>query len=102
VLGDRLTQREDSEGVGVAGAPVLERLLGRLADDRRRLEVRLAELQVDDVDPLPLEGLGALEDLDGQERLDLLRTAREPAPRSPGDCWAGGRRASRRRAASTS
>ena len=97
VLGDRLAQRQDPEGVGVAGAPVLERLLGRLADDGRRVEVRLPELQVDDVDPLPLEGLGALEDLDGQERLDLLGAARDHAPRPP-----VGRPPRRRRAASTS
>ena len=42
-----------------------------------RVEIGLAELEVDDVGPLALERLGALEHLDGQEWLDL--------PRPPGD-----------------
>src|SRR5581483_3914866 len=92
-----LAQRQDAERVRVAGAPVLERLLGRLADHRRGLEVRLPELQMDDVDALPLERLRPLEHLHGQERLDLLRAARDHDGRPP-----RGNRSTRRRAASTS
>jgi hypothetical protein len=82
VLGDGLAQGQDAEGVRVAGAPVLEGLLGGFADDRRRLEVGLAELEMDHVGPLALEGLGALEHLHGQEGLDLLRPAGDHPPAS--------------------
>src|SRR5713226_2105132 len=76
MLGDRFAQRQDAERVSVPGPAVLERLLGGLADDGRRLEVGLAELEVDDVDPLALHGLGALEHLHREERLDLLGAPR--------------------------
>ena len=56
--------------------------------------VGLAELQVNDVDALPLERLGRAEDLDGQERLDLLRAPRDdcspPSGRAPAQAAARG------------
>jgi hypothetical protein len=54
VLGDGLAQGQDAERVDVASMAVLERLLGRLTDHRRRLEIRLAVLEVDDVGARPL------------------------------------------------
>ncbi len=77
VLGDGLAQRKNSQGVDVAGAAVLQRLLGRLADHRRRLEVRLAVLEVDDVGAGPLQRLRALEHLHREEGLDLPGAARD-------------------------
>ena len=49
----------------------------RFDDMRRSLEVGLAELQVHDVDPLPLERLRPIADLDGEERLDLAHPWRQ-------------------------
>ena len=80
VLGDGLAQREDAQGVSVTGAAVLQRLLGRLPDHRRRLEVGLAELEVDDIDAGPLQRLRALEHLHREKRLDLPGPARDHAP----------------------
>jgi hypothetical protein len=77
VLGDRLSERQDPEAMGVARPTVLDRTGQRVSNDRRRLEVGLAELQVHDVDAGALELLRALGDLDGQERLDLLDAPRE-------------------------
>src|SRR5207249_12280200 len=76
VLGDGLAQRQETQAVRISRAPVLEGLLGRLPDDGRGVEVRLTELEVDDVLALPLELLGTLEDLHGEEGLDDLRTLR--------------------------
>src|SRR5262249_23479706 len=69
-LGDGLAQGHEPEAVGIPRAAVLEGFLGRFSDHGRRVEVGLAELEVDDVGALPLQLLGALEDLDGEERLD--------------------------------
>ena len=77
VLGDGLAQRENAQGVGVAGAAVLQRPLGRRADHRRGLEVGLAELEVDDVDAGPLQRLRALEHLHREKGLDLSGPARD-------------------------
>src|SRR2546422_4571113 len=62
VRGDRLAQGEDAEAVRVARAAVLDRLLDRLTDHRRRLEVRLAELEVHDVHARALECLRPFSD----------------------------------------
>ena len=83
VLGDRLAERQDAEAVRVASVTVLDRLLERLADHRWRLEVRLAELEVDHVDARPLERLRALSHLDREERLDLPDPPREAHPALP-------------------
>src|SRR3970040_185844 len=76
VLRDGLPQRHQPQAVRVARPAVLERLLGRLADHRRRVEVGLAELEVDDVLALALELLRPLEDLDGKKGLDGVRALR--------------------------
>src|SRR5205823_4853803 len=84
VLGDGLPQRQDAERVRVPRATVLQRLLGRLADHRRRVEIGLAELQVDHVGAEALQRLGAMEDFDGEKRLDGLRAPRDHGrPRAP-------------------
>ena len=49
----------------VVGRPGVERSLGRLADVRRRVEIGLADLQVDDRATLRLERAGAGGDLEG-------------------------------------
>ena len=77
VLGDRLAQRKDAEAVRVARAAVLDRLLDRLADHRGRLEVRLAELEMHDIDARALERLRPLPHLHREERLDLPDPPRE-------------------------
>ena len=61
----------------VARPPILDRARQGVANRRRRLEVGLAELEVDDVVAGALELLGSLRDLDGEKRLDLLDTPRE-------------------------
>ena len=84
VLRDRFTKRQDPQAVRVARPAVLDRAGEGVADDRRRLEIRLAELEMHDVDPGALELLGSLRDLDGEKRLDLLDPARERhGPRLP-------------------
>jgi len=77
VLRDRLPQRQDAQAVRVARPAVLDRARQGVADGRWRLEIGLAELEVDDVDAGALELLGSLRDLDGEERLDLLDALRE-------------------------
>src|SRR5436853_515393 len=107
--------RSAAEARRVLGPAVLDRSLRRLLNGRRCLEVRLAELEVDDVDALALERLGALEHLDGEEGVDGLHPARESHQRAragggagdagavmpaPGDgARAGSARASRARGA---
>ncbi len=51
---------------------VLDRAREGVADDRWRLEVWLAELEVNHVDAGPLELLGSFGHLDREKRLDLL------------------------------
>src|SRR6185503_5879863 len=77
VLGDGLAQGQDAERVDVARMAVLERLLGRLTDHRRRLEIRLAVLEVDDVGTRPLQRLRALEHLHREKGLDLPSAPRD-------------------------
>src|SRR5215470_15261685 len=91
VIGDGLAEGQDAQAVGIARAAVLESPLGRLPHHGRRVEVRLAKLEVDDVFALPLELLRALEDLHGQKGLDHLGAA-------GGHGRLRSRRASRRRA----
>ena len=55
VLGDRLAQLGQAGRRPVVGGPRVERPLGRVADVRRRVEVRLADLQVHDRLALALE-----------------------------------------------
>ena len=56
VLGDRLAQLGQSGGRAVVGRAGVERLLRRFLDVRRRVEVGLADLEVDDLAcPGPLE-----------------------------------------------
>ncbi len=61
----------------VAGPTVLDRARQGVAHGRRRLEIGLAELEVDHVDAGALELLGPLRDFDGEKRLDLLDPPRE-------------------------
>src|SRR5439155_12642041 len=77
MLRDGLAQGHEPEAVRVPGPAVLEGLLGRFPDYGRCVEIGFAELEVDDVGTLPLQLLGALENLDGQERGD--------GARAPGD-----------------
>ena len=77
VLRDRFPQRQDSEAVRVPCTAVPDRAREGVTNDRRRLEVGLAELEVDHVDASPLELLGPLGHLDRQKWLDVLDPPRE-------------------------
>ena len=83
MLGDRLPKRQDAERLDVAGAAVFQGLLGRFADDRRRVEVGLAELEMNDVDPLTPERLCPITYLHGEEGLDPLHPWRWSHRRHP-------------------
>jgi hypothetical protein len=76
VFRDRLSQLEDPGAVRVAGASVLDGAVHRIAYRRRRLEIRFAEREIDDVDALPLELLRAFGHLDGEEWFDIGGAAR--------------------------
>ena len=68
VGGDRLAQGQDALRRRVAVVAVAQRLDGGLDDMRRRLEVGLADAEVDDVLALALERVGAGEHLEGRLR----------------------------------
>src|SRR5207245_4314848 len=77
VLRDRFAQWQDSGAVRVPCTAVLERAGEGVSNDRRRLEVGLAELEVDHVDAGPLELPGPLGHLDREKGLDFLDPPRE-------------------------
>ena len=77
VLDDGLPQLGEARGRPVVGRPAVERPLGRLADVGRRVEVGLADLEVDDLLALPLEGLRARQDLEGRFRAEPRHPIRE-------------------------
>ena len=88
VLGDGLAQLEDAVGGGVAMVAVAQRLDRRLDHVVGRLEIRLADAQVDDVAALGLELLGAGQHLEGalgaeprdrSRGLQHIRSSRVPA-----------------------
>src|SRR3546814_15522381 len=61
---DRLAQRLDAVRRGIAVMSVAQRLAGGLDDMLGRLEVRLADAEVDDVPPLGRQRRGSGKDLD--------------------------------------
>src|SRR5882724_11682067 len=67
----------EARGRPVVGRPAVERPLRRLADVGRRVEVRLSDLEVDDLLALPLEGLRARQDLEGRFRAEPRHPIRE-------------------------
>ena len=62
---DRDAQLEDPAGGTVLRLPVLQRANAGLDDVRRRGEIRLADLEVEDLSPLSLERARAREHLEG-------------------------------------
>ena len=62
--------------MGVLGASVLESLLGGIANHGGRLEIGLAQLEVNDVHSRTLEIFRPLAHLDGEEWLDHLAAPR--------------------------
>src|SRR3546814_7901384 len=62
---DRLAQRLDAVRRGIAVMSVAQRLAGGLDDMLGRLEVRLADAEVDDVPPLGRQRRGSGKDLEG-------------------------------------
>ncbi len=76
-----LPQLYEPLGVGVLGLPRGHGPVGRLLDHLGRVEVRLADLQVDDMLPLALQLLGPLQDVHHQKRGDL------PGPPGHGARW---------------
>jgi hypothetical protein len=71
VRADGLAQFDEAEAVRVVRAAVLEGLDGGLADGLRRIEVGLADFEVDDVASVALHGLRALQDVHDVKRFDL-------------------------------
>ncbi len=65
VLRDRVAALRQPRCRTVAGPAVVERLFGRLLDVRRRREVGLPDLEVDDVAALRLERAGPGQHLEG-------------------------------------
>ena len=65
VLGDRLAQRQDALRRRIAVVAIAQRLDGGFDDVARRLEVGLADAEIDDRLTLPLQFAGARQDLEG-------------------------------------
>ena len=76
-FGDRLAQHGQAERRAVVGPAVVERLLGRVADVHRRVEVGLADLEVDDVVTLRLPRAGARRSLERGLGADADHALRE-------------------------
>ena len=81
VRGDRLAQGRDAGERRVVGGALVERPLGGRPHVRRRIEVGLADLEVDDRMPLRLERPGA--------GADLERALGPDRPHPGGDARAG-------------
>ncbi len=62
---DRLAQRQDAVGRGVAVMALGERAASGLDDVLRGGEIRLADAEIDDVAALALQRRGACQDLEG-------------------------------------
>jgi len=77
VLGDRLAQLADAETMRVARAAVLSAFSRAVAHHRRRLEVRLAVLEMHDIDSARSKVPARSADLDGEKRLDLADATRD-------------------------
>ena len=73
----RLAQLGDAVGGRVAVMAVAQRLAGRFHDMLGRLEVGLADAEIDDVLALGLQGLGAGEHLEGGSRCPGGRARRQ-------------------------
>ena len=65
------------------GGPGVEGLLGRRLDVLRRVEVGLADLEVDDALALALEGLGPGEHLEGRLGAEARHAGRDVHGQSP-------------------
>ena len=76
-LDDRLAQRQDALGRRIAVMPVAQSLDGRLDNVARRLEVRLADAEIDDRLALPLQVCGARQHLEGGLRSQPLQVRHE-------------------------
>jgi hypothetical protein len=68
-VSDRLAQRQDSLDRGVAGRTLVERLLGGVPDEFRRVEIGFTRAEVDDLASLSLEGARPLRDCDRRRLL---------------------------------
>ena len=77
VARDRLAQRQDALRRRVAVMAVAQRLDGGLDDVGRRLEVRLADAEVDDGLALALQRVGARQHLEGGLRAQALEVGYE-------------------------
>ena len=77
VRGDRLTQRRDAGERRVMGLALVERALGRGADVGGRVEIGLADLEVDHRPALGRERAGAGADLEGALRPDGAHAGRD-------------------------
>ena len=74
---DGFAQLRKAEGVRVVGLAAMDRLGACGQDLGGRVEVRLADLEVNDGPPGVLQLLGALHDVHHQERFDLDGARRE-------------------------
>ena len=89
--GDRLAQRQDAVGGGVAVLAVVQRLDGGLDDMGRGFEVGLADAEVDDVAPLRLQGRGLRQHREGVLLADAFecRVKMQHVPSLPSPLWRG-------------
>ncbi len=78
-----LAQARQAERLRVAGVAVLHRLLGGVLDDVGGGQVRIADLQTDDVAPFGLEFLGAGHDVHDDEGPNELGAARNVGQERP-------------------
>ena len=74
-IGNSFPQRQQAQAVGVFRLTGQQGFARCLADVRRSLEVRLADLEVDDVPALPLQLLGPLQHFHHVERRQCHRFA---------------------------
>src|SRR5665647_3133373 len=77
MVGDRDAQLEDPARGAVLRLAILQRAHARLDDVRRRREIRLADLEVDDVPSLPLECTRACEHLEGAFSAKAIHARRD-------------------------
>ena len=86
VLRGRLAQLRDPRGRAVVRLAGAQRLRCDVADVERRREVRLADLEVDDVAALPFERLRSREDAERRLRAEPLQAGRHAPSRGGAHC----------------
>ena len=71
MIADRLPQFQEAETVGVVGLPLLQGAHAGLLDALRRVEIRLSDLEMDDIFAAPFHLLRGFQDIHDDEGRDL-------------------------------